>query len=87
MDVTVEEARNLVADQALWPRVRDFLWDFAPQVHPSWLEDLFSSDSPLLGHPLCGQPSAGGYASLRLCASALKILQFLGQINNAKSQI
>ena len=65
MDVTVEEARNLVADQALWPRVRDFLWDFAPQVHPSWLEDLFSSDSPLLGHPLCGQPSAGGYAVLR----------------------
>ena len=42
MDVTVEEARELVADQALWPRVRDFLWDFAPQVHESWLEDLFS---------------------------------------------
>ena len=42
MDVTVEEARELVADQALWPRVRDFLWDFAPQVHPSWLEDMFS---------------------------------------------
>jgi len=40
MDVTVEEARNLVADQALWPRVRDFLWDFAPQVHESWLEDV-----------------------------------------------
>ena len=42
MDVTVEEARALVADQALWPRVRDFLWDFAPQVHPSWMEDLLS---------------------------------------------
>ena len=42
MDVTVEEARELVANQALWPRVRDFLWDFAPQVHPSWLEGLFS---------------------------------------------
>jgi len=48
MDVTVEEARNLVADQSLWPRVRDFLWDFAPQVHPSWLEDLFSSDFAVL---------------------------------------
>ena len=42
MDVTVEEARGLVADQALWPRVRDFLWDFAPQVHPSWTDGLFS---------------------------------------------
>ena len=42
MDVTVEEARELVANQALWPRVRDFLWDFAPHVHPSWLEGLFS---------------------------------------------
>ena len=41
MDVTVDEARELVADQALWPRVRDFLWDFAPQVHPSWVKDLF----------------------------------------------
>ena len=40
MDVTIDEARALVADRALWPRVRDFLWDFAPQVHPSWVEDL-----------------------------------------------
>jgi len=36
--MTVEDARALVANQALWPRIRDFLWDFAPQVHPSWLE-------------------------------------------------
>ena len=36
----MEKARSLVADQALWPRVRDFLWDFAPQVHGSWLEAL-----------------------------------------------
>ena len=42
MDLTIEDARSLVADQALWPRVRDFLWDFAPQVHPSWVEDLLS---------------------------------------------
>ena len=39
-DITVEGARELVANKALWPRVRDFLWDFAPQVHPSWLGDL-----------------------------------------------
>lgn len=39
-NMTIDEARALVSDAALWPRVRDFLWDFAPQVHPSWLEGL-----------------------------------------------
>ena len=38
--IDIAAARSLVADAALWPRVRDFLWDFAPQVHPSWLEGL-----------------------------------------------
>ena len=38
--IDMEGARALVADRALWPRVRDFLWDFAPQVHPSWIEAL-----------------------------------------------
>lgn len=38
--ITIDEARELVADQAIWPRVRDFLWDFAPQIHESWLEGL-----------------------------------------------
>ena len=38
--ITIDEARALVSDQALWPRVRDFLWNFAPQVHGSWLEGL-----------------------------------------------
>ncbi|MBR4653780.1 MAG: hypothetical protein IKO72_10525 [Kiritimatiellae bacterium] len=42
-DIVIEEARELVSDRLLWPLVRDFLWDFAPQVHPSWVEDLFSS--------------------------------------------
>ena len=37
--ISMEQARELVADSALWPRVRSFLWDFAPQVHPSWLSD------------------------------------------------
>ena len=36
--IDMERARALVADRTLWPRVRDFLWDFAPQVHPSWLD-------------------------------------------------
>ena len=36
----MDEARELVADAALWPRVRDFLWDFAPSIHPTWLDGL-----------------------------------------------
>jgi len=39
-DITMEEARALVANTALWPRIRDFLWDFAPQIHRSWIEGL-----------------------------------------------
>ncbi len=38
--IDMEGARALVADSALWPYVRDFLWDFAPQVHQSWLDSL-----------------------------------------------
>ena len=41
-DIVIEEARELVSNRLLWPLVRDFLWDFAPQVHSSWVEDLFS---------------------------------------------
>ena len=39
-NITIDDARALVADSALWPRIRDFIWDFAPQVHTSWLEGL-----------------------------------------------
>ena len=48
--IDMESARALVSDQVLWPRVRDFLWDFAPQVHSSWLDRLVvgSSDRPVL---------------------------------------
>jgi len=35
--IDMETARSLVGNAALWPLVRDFLWDFAPQVHESWL--------------------------------------------------
>ena len=38
--IDMDEARDLVADKALWPRVRDFLWDFAPSIHPNWLDGL-----------------------------------------------
>lgn len=39
-NITIEEARELVSNRLLWPLVRDFLWDFAPSVHASWLEGL-----------------------------------------------
>ena len=38
--LTIDEARELVSNESIWPLMRDFLWDFAPQVHSSWLEDL-----------------------------------------------
>ena len=43
--IAMEDARALVGDVKLWPRVRDFLWDFAPQIHMSWLDDLTISAS------------------------------------------
>lgn len=39
-EIPMDEARRLVSDRMLWPLVRDFLWDFAPQMHPSWSEGL-----------------------------------------------
>lgn len=36
--IDIERARELVANETLWPRIREFLWNFAPQIHPSWLE-------------------------------------------------
>lgn len=36
--IDIEKARELVANTVLWPRIRDFLWDFAPQIHESWLD-------------------------------------------------
>ena len=39
-DITMDEARALVSDTALWPLMRDFLWDFSAQVHRSWIEGL-----------------------------------------------
>lgn len=35
----IETARALVSNATLWPRVRAFLWDFAPLIHPSHLAD------------------------------------------------
>ena len=46
MDPSIEEARALVSDPALWPPVRDFLWNFAPQIHESWIEEISIAPSP-----------------------------------------
>jgi hypothetical protein len=43
--IDIDAARALVSDAALWPRVRDFLWNFAPQIHPSWLKTIPSLSS------------------------------------------
>lgn len=47
MDVAIdkEQARALVGDSALWPFVRDFLWNFASQIHESWLEGIFGQET------------------------------------------
>ena len=45
-NITIEKARELVGNAALWPRVRDFLWEFAPQIHESWFDDVSLAPSP-----------------------------------------
>ncbi len=59
-DITVEDARGLVSDRLLWPRVRDFLWDFAPQVHASWVEDLLSRSGAMV-QSVMGSPRVKRY--------------------------
>lgn len=44
-EITIDEARELVLEPVLWPLVRNFLWDFVPQVHESWLEGIVSESS------------------------------------------
>jgi len=59
--MTVEDARELVSDQLLWPLVRDFLWDFSSQVHESWIEDILSAKSALCDLcVLCGKEKNDG---------------------------
>ena len=44
-NIAIEEARELVSNQLLWPLVRDFLWDFAPSIHESWIGGLEEATS------------------------------------------
>ena len=59
--IDMESARALVADQTLWPRLRDFLWDFVPQIHPSWLEELMKVLPPSDGSQLLSSPRVKGF--------------------------
>ena len=49
--IDMEGARALVADQTLWPLVRGFLWDFAPQIHSSWLEGQVAGSAGQMSSP------------------------------------
>ena len=56
--IDIAAARALVADEVLWPHVRDFLWDFAPQIHESWL----SGDSG--GSGISGFSGVSGFSGI-----------------------
>ena len=62
----MDEARDLVADHKLWPHVRDFLWDFAPSIHQSWLDGLTvgQSNGPDLAH-LVGTAGLSGCQTVK----------------------
>lgn len=40
--IDISAARALISDDVLWPRIRDFLWNFAPKIHSSWLAPLLA---------------------------------------------
>ena len=48
-ELDLASARALVSDRRLWLHVRTFLWDFASQIHPSWLEKLDGSETAVAG--------------------------------------
>lgn len=49
--IDMDSARMLLNDPVLWPRVRDFLWNFTDQIHPTWLEDLNAEGRKLISSP------------------------------------
>ncbi len=68
MDAVVdkEKARALVGDAALWPLVRDFLWNFPLQVHSSWLEGLGRETIDVRRGELMASPHARRFVMDRL---------------------
>lgn len=41
-EIDREKASAIVSNGVLWPKVRGFLWDFAPQIHPDRIAALFA---------------------------------------------
>lgn len=89
--IDLARARELVGNAALWPRVRDFLWDFAPQVHASWRNGLDPLDSPRVKRYLLDSldvepcfhdfPKEDGSRLLLLDGATLeKVVQWLGAL-------
>ena len=64
--ISIEAARRLVADDALWPRVRDFLWDLVPQVHSSWMEGLNLPENLGVLEKLDGNPRVKAFIHSKL---------------------
>ena len=64
--IDVEQARELVSDQLLWPSVRTFLWAFASQIHPTWLADLKGDTSVPSPLPADSSPRVQHYILSRL---------------------
>ena len=64
--ISIEAARALVADDALWPRVRDFLWNFTTQVHSSWMEGLNLLGNPDVLEKLDGNPRVKAFINSSL---------------------
>lgn len=97
--IDIEQARAMVADKALWPRIRDFLWDFASQIHADWKAELAipaGLDTPrtrryvldVLGVAPCfhGFPKEDGSRLLLLDAATLEsVAKWLGALACAES--
>lgn len=78
-EITIEEARELVSDSVRWPRVREFLWNFAPQIHNSRLKNIAGLESLDPEHVEGGAGSAVDVSHLMASARIKKyILSSLG---------
>ena len=81
--IDIDKAREIVGNVALWPRVRDFLWNFVPQVHESWLSSStvgWLGSSGMQSDMSSSQPTAQPSSGLNTVSPRVKVwlLQELG---------
>ena len=74
-DRMIEKARELVSNRLLWPLVRDFLWDFVPSIHESWIGGLEVWKSGCLDVEKDGNLEGEASKPLNLETSKLQNLQ------------